>query len=762
MPKISVIVPLYNKEKFIADTIYCLRAQTFDDFECIIVDDFSTDKGVFKAFVAIRGDSRFRIVRNKINVKLPGARNIGLLHASGEYILFLDADDMISPTCLEERYKVAMHGAAKHVAGSYSKHMAIEQDIHRPPLSQPASQTVISYDSVLGESPFVIHQVLVRRDIVLGICGFDERFIYGAEDFEFWTRLLRHGFIFIPTKNLNAYYRNTMRSMVRIECKNHLNYALKVYTKNISEVKKNIFFSIANMKMYKQVYFYAIERNYYTRIFKFIGMQIANNFDVETSDLVDYIPDFFQGFPFSISPQYLINSGIRRVNPEIFRNDELKKKYETRAKQYVIELIRKTKENASDFNSNEEVETYSAEWQRNIDIIFIPHKDYHTETIKDMENTLKNYGISYVIADCSALFGDEGVRAVLQKYDMPHVSFAQISMGDFAPRCVIVFNDWEETCTKPAIKAAKKAGIIGLGIVEGIQDYNDDDTGKDRNAYGTCTHVITPCSYDMKYFVNRKQQVFEGSIPRIVRLADEAIYHPYSIEAPIIINSNFSYGVLADKRDSWIADAVRACEELGREYAISQHPRDSCHFIDYVVTKKSMYEAIWEGSLFISRFSSGIIESLAMGRPVIYFNPHHEKVDKFKDPMGAYYIAESREELKSIILKTFENLEQLKKNWPTFLERHAGYSSGEPQKAIERVCGIIRNILQNTEFPAWKDRKKFGEYLAAHFHKSDDELFQHILPFHYPEKGNGSSSKKGNEPDYREILCKIIGRRGLI
>ena len=109
MPKISIIVPAYNEEALLEETIKCLKAQTFKNFECIVIDDCSTDQTKVVATKSFGGDSRFRLISNKINSKLPATRNIGLLYASGDYILFLDGDDVISATCLEERYNVAIN-----------------------------------------------------------------------------------------------------------------------------------------------------------------------------------------------------------------------------------------------------------------------------------------------------------------------------------------------------------------------------------------------------------------------------------------------------------------------------------------------------------------------------------------------------------------------------------------------------------------------------------------------------------------------------
>ncbi|MBQ9479858.1 MAG: glycosyltransferase family 2 protein [Selenomonadaceae bacterium] len=99
-PTVSVIVPMYNAENFIKPALESLLTQTFTDFEVILIDDCSTDRTleIAKTF----DDPRIRLVVNEKNLGNPGsARNVGLEHAIGEYVYFMDDDDLLLPNCLE-------------------------------------------------------------------------------------------------------------------------------------------------------------------------------------------------------------------------------------------------------------------------------------------------------------------------------------------------------------------------------------------------------------------------------------------------------------------------------------------------------------------------------------------------------------------------------------------------------------------------------------------------------------------------------------
>lgn len=99
MPQFSVIIPLFNKEKFIAKTIESLLLQTFDDFEILIINDGSTDKSEEK--VKEFKDSRIRYFY-KENKGVSAARNFGIENAVGNFVAFLDSDDYWFPHFLEE------------------------------------------------------------------------------------------------------------------------------------------------------------------------------------------------------------------------------------------------------------------------------------------------------------------------------------------------------------------------------------------------------------------------------------------------------------------------------------------------------------------------------------------------------------------------------------------------------------------------------------------------------------------------------------
>ena len=118
MPAISVIIPIYNVEKYLRRCLDSVLNQTFSDWQAICVNDGSPDNSAAILSEYAAKDSRFKIV-NKENGGLSDARNAGMQHATGDYILYLDSDDFIHPQTMEIAYYLAQRDGADIVSFTY-------------------------------------------------------------------------------------------------------------------------------------------------------------------------------------------------------------------------------------------------------------------------------------------------------------------------------------------------------------------------------------------------------------------------------------------------------------------------------------------------------------------------------------------------------------------------------------------------------------------------------------------------------------------
>ena len=119
MSKISVIVPVYNVEKYLECSLESILSQTYKDIELICINDCSTDKSLEILKVYANKDSRVKIINNEFNIGAGGSRNIGVKHSSGEYLTFVDPDDWIEKDRLAKMYDYAVLNNADIVETSF-------------------------------------------------------------------------------------------------------------------------------------------------------------------------------------------------------------------------------------------------------------------------------------------------------------------------------------------------------------------------------------------------------------------------------------------------------------------------------------------------------------------------------------------------------------------------------------------------------------------------------------------------------------------
>jgi len=119
IPKVSIIVPVYNVEKYIRRCVDSILAQTFADFECILVDDCSPDNSPAICDEYAKQDARVKVIHKPQNGSLPQARKTGFENSCGTYIQFVDSDDWIESNMTEKLYAAAVASDADIVACDY-------------------------------------------------------------------------------------------------------------------------------------------------------------------------------------------------------------------------------------------------------------------------------------------------------------------------------------------------------------------------------------------------------------------------------------------------------------------------------------------------------------------------------------------------------------------------------------------------------------------------------------------------------------------
>lgn len=202
---VSVIIPAHNYGRYIGEAIDSLRRQVYADWECVVVDDGSSD-GTAEIVAALAGSDRRIAYLSQVAAGASAARNAGLAAASGEFVQFLDADDLLGPRKLQHQVEVfARHPEADIVYGGDRYFVEggrgdAQEKVERQWAQGPTRRVVSGPgESVLAalvdDNIMVIEAPLIRRALLDKIGGFDPR-IRRMEDWEFWLRLALAGACF--------------------------------------------------------------------------------------------------------------------------------------------------------------------------------------------------------------------------------------------------------------------------------------------------------------------------------------------------------------------------------------------------------------------------------------------------------------------------------------------------------------------------------------------------------------------------------------
>ena len=204
MKKISVIIPVYNvKPCYINDAINSALAQTYKNIEIIVVNDGSTDKETLEYLETIN-NPLIKVI-NQENKGLGGARNTGIKNASGDYILPLDADDIIDKTYIEKAYNIIDN--ISEIGIVYCKAYLFG--------TKAGEWTLPDYkfpDILLDNCIFC--SALFRKSDWEKVGGYKQEMRYGYEDYEFWLSLIETGSKVFKIPEVLFYYRQHETSML--------------------------------------------------------------------------------------------------------------------------------------------------------------------------------------------------------------------------------------------------------------------------------------------------------------------------------------------------------------------------------------------------------------------------------------------------------------------------------------------------------------------------------------------------------------------
>lgn len=201
----SIIIPVFNGQEWIADAIESAISQTVRS-EVIVIDDGSTDSSA-----AIAKNYPVKLVR-QINKGLPSARNAGIMNATGDYILPLDADDQLQDNCVEKLLQIAEATGADVVSPSFKtfgKDSGLVILLPSPTVEDFKIGNRVGYCS------------LIKKSTLLEVGGYSPKMVWGYEDLALWFDLLKRGKRFVTTTDVLWLYRTKEVSMITESVKHH-------------------------------------------------------------------------------------------------------------------------------------------------------------------------------------------------------------------------------------------------------------------------------------------------------------------------------------------------------------------------------------------------------------------------------------------------------------------------------------------------------------------------------------------------------------
>lgn len=666
-PLVSLVVTAHNEQRFLRQALESVRAQTWTAWECIVIDDASTDDSMRIASNVAREDDRFRVLHLEKNVGLAGARNIGLARTKGQFVTFLDADDLMYKHAIEARVSALLQTSDEEwVAGTYVKWHPIPEDggFVTTPRGGRTRHRVTWLDSVF-DAPFIASAPLVRVPVLRELGGFDIE-ARTAEDFDLWSRLLRSGYVIDAVNTVGIAYRQKQNSLYRRTSREHAERTKGTYRAALEATPMQ---GRGPFLLTDPYYEYEAQVAAFRRsVTGFVTAVAADDADAMAAlspglevDDAPYLLRF-------LDVEQAVHSTALRL--ERWSEDALKARVSALEKKVWDELgpllgyvPGQRSPSSSTPSAHPEVSVAQPDVRvrdvtagvaalpvmsgDDVRLFLMPESAYHVDELGPVADLAAAAGAAPAFLVSDARY--DSVANELRKYRVPVFQYSKDDPPTDAvvrrASGIVTMNDWGPA--RHLVEACNAAGVPTFGKVEGVQDFKDDDVHWDRGAYTRVGTVL--CQGENDVAATTGERVIVGS----TRL--ERIWEEPEIRAPeplAVINVNFTYGVLADAREGWLTGAIAACENVGIPFILSAHPAERSKLPTEHVAEQPIRHMLTRASVLISRFSTVPFEAMARGVPFIYHNPHGERVPTFQNPDGAFLISRDVTTLEAALVET--------------------------------------------------------------------------------------------------------------
>jgi hypothetical protein len=646
-PQVAIVVTSKDRDDLLGLALRSVQLQQFENWECIVVDDASLDNAVAVAQAFAEVDPRFRVLTHAECRGLSAARNTGIADATAPYVIFLDDDDLLMPGTIESRL-LAVAATPADVAGSYSDWMTIDVDRGLDVLlasGKAARRTNISFSDLASGTPFPASSPMVRTEVVRSVGGFDvtrDR----AEDADLWSRVMRRGFRFVFAGDVGVAYRRTPGSLSLGNPEAQLESTLQVRRReDASQPDICDEYPLADPRSLSAVSFEARIAPVVLRYAALVALndpgrgreicerelseQYRRGIDVgaQTSALTGYVTGrLVERYPHDVDVvRGRVVDLLQSVVPPI-TVDPLPRRRERGPRHSLAPGTRRivprplpTSDTATEIDGS---------------VVLIAEARYHVDELGPLHDVLQERGVKVRFMQ-APLTVEPALRAI-GEYTNRILPFAPDLIGRSA--AVVVLNDWAGLAE--VVRVAGDAGVPTFAKVEGVQDFDDVDTERERRPYRNAAVILGQGQNDAEALPDKRVEIVGST-----RL--ERIWHSPGVPGgdDALVNLNFTYSVLSNARERWLTSVVEAVRRAAIPAIVSCHPAERVHDLDLPLTPKPFRYAITQAGVLISRLSTVPFEAMGRGVPFIYHNPHGELVPTFTEPLDAFPITTSVDEL---------------------------------------------------------------------------------------------------------------------
>ncbi len=274
MPKVSIIVPVYNEEEYLSTCLDSLVKQTLDDIEIITIDDNSTDNSLNILLDYARKYPNIKVYHNEKNIGQGASRNRGLKFATGEYIGFVDSDDYIRNTMYEDMYKAAINNNYPELVTTDVMFIKDDGYANRDlEFLARGKEKIINpiqdRSFVISESPTVCNKIF-RRDTLKDFYFVEDSLF---EDIPFSYTKYMEAFKVVTIPSINYFYRRDINRGV-----SSINYRENSHITDIFKVLDRLDFDMKNSSRYE---IFKDEIKLIQLAYSLIRVEEVNNWDLD-------------------------------------------------------------------------------------------------------------------------------------------------------------------------------------------------------------------------------------------------------------------------------------------------------------------------------------------------------------------------------------------------------------------------------------------------------------------------------------------------